>query len=99
MQENKGNNRGRSIRGISISKNIIPEEEVISIMQAMAKKVDLQNSQESKYIPMSNNYNDSIAFNAALKLVIEGASQPSGYTEPILHDMRIKLKSSKKNNV
>ena len=60
-------------------------------MKKMAIKVDQQNSNDPKYQPMANNY-DTIAFKAACRLVLEGSYQPSGYTEPILHEMRLQQK-------
>ena len=59
----------------------------------MAIKVDQQNATDKNYKRMSPDY-DSFSFQAALKLVLEGSEQPSGYTEPILHEMRLKLKQS-----
>jgi malate synthase len=57
----------------------------------MAKIVDDQNSNDTKYIPMADNDN-SIAFKAAKDLVFDGVNQPSGYTEPILHRRRLEFK-------
>ena len=62
-------------------------------MKNMAIKVDEQNVNDSKYIPMAKDYS-SIAFKAACRLVIEGSYQPSGYTEPILHEMRLQKKEN-----
>ncbi len=72
--------------------NIISENELIDAMKRMTEKVDKQNEGDRKYIPMKNNPN-SLSFQAACKLVLEGAEQPSGYTEPILHQMRIAAKN------
>ena len=52
-----------------------------------------QNKHDSNYIPMSKNFDKSIAFKASVDLVLEGDVSPSGYTEPILHKSRLKLKS------
>ena len=57
----------------------------------MAKVVDEQNANDSNYIPMTDNKN-SIAFKAAKDLVFNGVNQPSGYTEPILHQRRLEFK-------
>ena len=62
-------------------------------MKKMAKIVDEQNKDDSNYIPMSKDFDKSIAFKASLDLVLEGDVSPSGYTEPILHKSRIELKS------
>ena len=72
--------------------NVIEEEQVKEVMKKMALKVDNQNKNDDNYKPMSENL-EGVAFNAALRLVLEGSTQPSGYTEPILHEMRLKLKN------
>ncbi len=71
---------------------IISNEEVIEIMKKMAKKVDIQNILDINYKKMSDTY-ETFAFQAACRLVLEGSDQPSGYTEPILHEMRLREKS------
>ncbi len=73
---------------------ICTKEQVIESMKKMAKVVDNQNSKDQKYVAMSNNFDDSIAFKAACELVFEGKVQPSGYTEPILHKKRLEKKLS-----
>ena len=67
------------------------EAEIIEIMKKMAKVVDEQNKNDVNYKKMSPSF-DSIAFKAACELAIKGKYQPSGYTEPILHEMRIRRK-------
>jgi len=74
---------------------ICSKEQVLKTMKKMAKIVDKQNIKDpdlkgyASYKPMSDNYDTSIAFKAACELVFHGRSQPSGYTEPILHLNRL----------
>ena len=74
---------------------ICSKEQVLQTMKKMAKIVDKQNIKDpalkgyAPYKPMSDNYETSIAFKAACDLVFHGRSQPSGYTEPILHLNRL----------
>ena len=67
------------------------KSEVLEIMKKMALIVDDQNKQDVNYKKMAPSY-DGIAFKAACDLAIMGKQQPSGYTEPILHDMRLRRK-------
>jgi len=71
---------------------ICSQEQVIETMKRMAVIVDQQNSEDPQYQSMSPSY-DGIAFEAACNLAIEGRTQPSGYTEPILHEMRLRFKA------
>jgi malate synthase len=68
------------------------EDQVIETMKKMAVVVDEQNQNDPDYKNMSPSY-DGVAFTAAVDLAIEGRSQPSGYTEPILHSKRLQFKS------
>ena len=68
------------------------EEQVIKTMEKMASVVDEQNAGDSEYINMAPEFN-GVAFSAAVDLAIKGRSQPSGYTEPILHTKRLEVKS------
>ncbi len=70
---------------------IVSEEEVRSTFQRMAEVVDRQNAGDSSYEPMGPRFTGE-AFRAACELVFEGAEQPSGYTEPILHARRLEKK-------
>ena len=67
---------------------IIDEEFVESALRRLAVQVDLQNSDDAAYVPMAPGY-DGHAFCAARELIFAGISQPSGYTEPILHAYRL----------
>ena len=67
------------------------EEEIIETMKKMAKVVDEQNKNDVNYRKMSPAF-DGIAFKTACDLAIKGKDQPSGYTEPILHEMRLRRK-------
>ena len=68
------------------------EEQVIETMKKMAVVVDQQNEGDPEYINMSPSF-EGIAFSAAVDLAIKGRTQPSGYTEPILHSKRLDFKS------
>jgi len=77
---------------------VCTQAQIESTMAKMAKVVDGQNEHDSAYKPMASNelsLKNSIAYQAALALVLEGAKQPNGYTEPLLHSYRIKYKSQK----
>ena len=73
---------------------ICKEDQVMKIMKKMANIVDEQNQSDPKYKKMSDNFEKSLAFTAACDLVFKGRMQPSGYTEPLLHQRRLEKKST-----
>ena len=73
--------------------NIITKDQAITSLKKMAKIVDKQNENDANYKKMSENYDGSLAFQAAVDLVFKGTTSPSGYTEPVLHERRLELKS------
>ena len=75
-----------------IHHGITTKIQVTEIMKDMAKIVDKQNQHDQKYVKMSDNFENSIAFQTACDLIFKGKDQPSGYTEPLLHSNRLKKK-------
>ena len=81
---------------------ICTKEQVMKVMKKMATIVDKQNEKDpayfrsgrSGYKKMSDNFESSIAFSAACDLIFKGRVQPSGYTEPLLHQKRLEKKAS-----
>ena len=74
--------------------NLVSEDQVREAMKKMALVVDEQNNSDPLYKSMAPSY-DGLAFEAACNLAIQGRIQPSGYTEPILHETRLKFKSQR----
>ena len=72
---------------------VATREQVEDALTRMAAKVDAQNAGDPLYEPMSGRQAESLAYQAARALVFEGAEQPNGYTEPLLHRFRQQRKA------
>ena len=72
---------------------VTTKQQVAETFKRMAQVVDKQNEGDASYERMSDNFDSSIAFQAACALVFEGCNQPNGYTEPLLHKYRRQKKA------
>ncbi|RYF81454.1 MAG: malate synthase G, partial [Comamonadaceae bacterium] len=72
---------------------VVTKEQVNATFERMASVVDGQNAGDAIYQPMAGNFKTSAAYQAAQDLVFKGVEQPSGYTEPLLHAWRLKVKA------
>ena len=72
---------------------VVTKKQVQETFERMAGVVDQQNAGDAAYQPMAGHFKTSMAYKAACDLVFKGLAQPSGYTEPLLHAWRLKVKA------
>ncbi len=72
---------------------VVSEDQVMGSLARMAAKVDAQNAGDTGYVPLTGNESGA-AFSAARDLIFKGVEQPSGYTEPLLHEWRTRRKAA-----
>jgi malate synthase len=77
-----------------LAHGVVSEAQVRATFERMAAVVDKQNAGDKLYQPMAGHFHTSKAYQAALDLVFKGKAQPSGYTEPLLHAWRLKVKAA-----
>jgi malate synthase len=77
-----------------LAHGVVTQAQVTATMERMAAVVDQQNAGDALYQKMAGNFKTSKAYQAACDLVFKGKEQPSGYTEPLLHAWRLKVKAS-----
>lgn len=73
---------------------VVTKAQITETFERMAAVVDKQNAGDKLYQKMAGNFSTSSAYKAATELVFKGLEQPSGYTEPLLHAWRLKVKAA-----
>ena len=77
-----------------LEQGLTDDAQINATFERMAAVVDQQNAGDPTYTPMAGNFDSSLAYQAALELCLKGKDQPNGYTEPLLHQYRLKLKAA-----